>query len=392
MEDYRGALGTGNLPSIYKDSETFIYIMDTIMVGNTVGAQQLVEFGRFTDRFFEQTNHVDGQKIPLTTFNVKFAEGTFMSTSSVFRMNVTSQEATKTSFNALTYRFKEEDFYEAQVGNVDLLAYALTATEGVMTAYTNYFLPGQKYITLLVGASVYDTVPPVNDGGEYMTSFGALRGEDVTNFLLKPSNIASENERNHFLAKKASAQDVDDIKRAKRLITSYKTYSKRGVGCLINPEELDDLRSSLVADTLTEDKFILGDSQFKGYESVKIANVNFIPFEMVDAGVQIYFDMGRTGADMGLKLVRPDVRQQGIKLMPVKKTDIFDTNDLYEFFQSEFGATGSKLFVAPVSWLIHARESLVILDSENEEATGYMGTTGVTAIEALVSRTRAMFQ
>lgn len=383
MNFYNGSVSLGNADGTKRFPSSLVYMLATIKAGNTVANQNANEFNLFTSRFFKPMPHVLGQRLPVKEFNVSFTEGAFTSDAPAFKSHTSHFTFRKKSFNVTTFQYTDKEIADQGETGVDLMMLANETVAAVMEAYKNNYLPAMKYIALLTGSSLSTTIPTLNTGGGYVDNLGALRGENVEGFLNKPDMITdANNNRNHYLCKKASVLAESDLLRAHELITEKKKYSKGDVICLINQYDLQQLKV-LFNDSMTEDEYLIGDKAFK---AITILTIKFIPFNYVDKGVLIFLDNGvASGKKLGIQAMRKTKTQRGIVLQTSKKPTLFDTSSVITEIN------GGKLHIFPESWNVFARESIVIMDIKNTEEDGVMSTDSVAFIEDLVKSSFGAF-
>lgn len=383
MNFYNGTVSLGNADGTQRFPSSLVYMLGIIKAGNTIGNQDKNEFNAFTSRFFKEIPHVNGMRIPEKNFNISFTKGAFTSDAPMFRSNVAHFTFSKESYNVSTFQFTDKELADQGETGIDLMMIANESTSAVMEAYVNNYLPSTKYIALLAGTSMATAIPALSAGGAYTDNLGALRGEDVTNFLKKPDmSTASNNYRNHYLCKVGAVLDETDILRAHELITEKKRYTRGDIIALTNPYDLQQL-NVLFKDVATSDEYLIGDKAFK---TIKILDVTYVPFNYIDKGVVIYLDNGiASRSELGIRAVRKTPTQRGIVLQTAKNPTLFDTSSVVTEIN------GGKLHIFPESWNVFARESIVIMDIKNTQASGVMEATSVAFMEDLIKSANGAF-
>ena len=219
-----------------------------------------------------------------------------------------------------------------------------------------------------------EKIPAKSNGTDrgYTDAFGALRGEDVTDWLLP---TALDKKRNHYRVVKTSAGVTeDDVYECIRMMTSYRTYSRKGIVCLGAPSSIQKLLGNAYTAPVNVDDVMVNKVDYIARKPFGIDWVEIPEFEGHD--FFIFMDKGRF--DILFRRVEPSEKYRGLGIL---------TQDKQTTFSTVTELKGSKLRIFPEEWYLTAREAVLILDLNGTRAqsSGEMDTASITALENFAS-------
>ncbi|MGL5646984.1 MAG: hypothetical protein ACRDDY_03955 [Clostridium sp.] len=348
-------------------------ILELVEIGNYKGYQGLNSLNALLAGIERQEGVGRGAKLPIEHFNVFFQKGGLES--SAPQMQKYIEEFTlkhSVGYNVMTYDYSQTDVYNAINEGIDLDAEARRNTSVATEQYVQY-LAFSRLCALITGSSLSAKIPTddAQGTGEYSDKFGFLRGEKPARGFLKPT--AKSEKKYHYRGIKGDTLAKSDIFDSIQLITSYKTYSGKGVMALASPSKIYDLIGDTLQSTRNKDTHML-----EGLDSTMVPRpfgCQWIPVpELEGHDFIIFLDEGKK--DILFRRVEKAPQFRGFGIVPQTKIATF---------MSLSDVKGAKLRIFPEEWYVTKRESGVILDVKNKakDANGQMADVGVTALEAL---------
>jgi hypothetical protein len=346
-------------------------ILKLIEIGNDIGVQSQYSLNALLSQIERMEGVRRGAKLPVEHFNVYFQKGGIESASAGMMSYI--EEFTlehSEGWNVMTYDYSITDMYNAENEGIDLNGDATRKTARAVNAYQSNYLAFSRLCALLTGSNRRSTIPTeATQDSEYTDAFGFLNGEEVDDFL-KPT--AKKGKKFHYRGIKGGTVSSADIFDAFQLISSYRTYSNRGVVALASNSVIHEIIGSALMDTMNKDTHALG-----GMDSTMVARpfgVRWIAVpELEGHDFIVFLDEGKR--DIMFRRVEVAEKFRGIATISQEKIPTF--NSLVD-------VKGAKLRIFPEEWYVTARESGVILDIKNQaDATGKMAEAGKTALEAL---------
>lgn len=367
-----GRMSTTLIPN-FKYEGVGADILKLIEIGNDVGIQSQYSLNSLLATIEMQEGVGRGAKLPIEHFNVYFQKGGIES-ASVGMMSYIEEFTLEQSegWNVMAYDYSVTDMYNAENEGIDLNADAVRKTSRAINAYQANYLAFSRLCALITGSNRRATLPTEDTNGtkEYTEQFGFLFGEKPTDFL---NPTAKDEQKYHYRGIKGDVLSKTDIYDVIKLLSSYRTYSKKGIMALASPSVIYDLIGDVVVDTMNKDEHTLG-----GLSSTVVPR----PFgcrwvsvpELEGHDFIIFLDEGRK--DIVFRRVEKSPKFRGIATISQEKIPTF--NSLVDI-------KGAKLRIFPEEWYLIRREAGAILDIKNK-ATGVNGKisdTGKTALEAL---------
>lgn len=382
---YTGAKGSGTvLDSKYLRvaDPSIQMMMAEIETGNTTTNSPAETINQLFDAYEKEVVRKDGTPVHVKYSNVKFTQGGLSSDASEFRAKYGKMPMeVSRGWNVKNMDYSVEDILQAENDDINLLEQGLDTIKDIRMTYRNAFLPFERLIALLTGASFYEEIPTLAAPTDvYDRTWGFARGEDFTG-LLQPS--AKNKNINNYRAIKDTVDGIiseEDIKDIVKNIKASKTYKNGDIFALADPSVVSTLSTNFYKADENKD---LGISEY--LDNVTILGVTFIGTNLMSEDFIVFFDAGYT-KDLILKGVNKAERQRGLAFVfpeTENKQFIYPTN-LEEF-------NGSKTRIFPVEWYMPHRLAGAVLDITNAEATGIMGVTGETALNNFIKDVKSSY-
>lgn len=366
----KGRTQVSDIPD-FTVGETGGKILDIIEIGNSKEVQSTEALNSILGSI-EQTRGVGkGSKLPIEHFNIYFQEGGIETASAEMKKYI--EEFTiqhSMGYNVMAFDYSLEDEVKAENSGIDLNAEAQDKVAKITRAYTSNYLTYARLGALLTGTNLSAKCPTKSTGEDrdYSEAFGFLRGEDVTNFLLP---TATDKKRNHYRTIKGETVSETDIYDIVRMLTSYRTYSKRGIMVLGSPSNIQKiLGNTYTASTNIDDVVVNGIVPPKPFGCEWIG----IP-ELEGHDFLIFLDKGRY--DILFRRVEPSEKYRGLGIL---------TKDTTTTFKTVTDIQGAKLRIFPEEWYLIGREAGAILDIDptRKDVSGEMQDgTSIKALESL---------
>ncbi|MGL4210092.1 MAG: hypothetical protein ACRCRT_00955 [Cetobacterium somerae] len=347
-------------------------ILKLIEIGNDVGIQSQYSLNALLAGIERVEGVGRGAKLPIEHFNVYFQKGGIESASVGMMSYIESFTLEQSEgWNVMTYDYSITDMYNAENEGINLNADALRKTSRAVTAYQSNYLAFSRLCALLTGSNRRSTIPTEDTNGtkEYTEQFGFLNGEKVADWL---SPTAKDEQKYHYRGIKGDTISKTDIYDVTKLLTSYRTYSKKGIMALASPSVIYDLVGDVIVNTGNQDTHTLG-----GINTTIVPRpfgCRWVPVpEMEGHDFIIFLDEGRK--DIIFRRVEKSPKFRGIATIAQEKIPTF--NSLVDI-------KGAKLRIFPEEWYLTAREAGAILDIKNKaQANGKIAEAGKTALEGL---------
>lgn len=333
-------------------------ILKLMEIGNSVEIQNQDGLNNILSSIERKVAVGKGAKLPIEHYNVYFQEGGIETASIDLQKQIEAFTFGRAmGYNVMNYDYSIEDQVEAENNGIDLDAEAEDRTKKNIKAYINNYLPFSRLCALCTGTSLGDKVPELDSAREYSGAFGALRGEDVSSFLLP---TATDKKRNHYRTVKNSAGvNEDDIYDMIRMLTSYRTYSKKGITILGAPSVIQKILGTVYTAPTNIDRAVVDN-----YMPPKPFGCNWVALPELEGHSFLFaIDSGRD--DILTNRVEKSEKYQGIGILVENKPTTFSTvTDI----------RGSKLRIFPEERYLTGRESIIILDTNgtNSHADGVM--------------------
>lgn len=366
----KGRTQVSDLPNFVTDG-VGAKILDLIEIGNSKEVQSTEALNSILASIEQMKGVAKGSKLPIEHFNVYFQKGGIES--ATVEMKKYIEEFTikhSIGFNVMAFDYSLEDEVQADNHGIDINAEAQDKVAKITRAYTGNYLPYARLTALLTGCSLSAKCPTKDSDGSrgYSGSFGFLRGEDVTDWLLP---TAKDKKRNHYRTIKGSAISEEDIYSIVRMLTSYKTYSKRGIMVLGSPSNIQKLLGNTYTAPTNIDEVVIN-----GYVPPKPFGCEWIGVpELEGHDFFIFLDKGKY--DILFRRVEPSEKYRGLGIL---------TKDTTATFKTVTDIQGAKLRIFPEEWYLIGREAGAILDIDptRKDASGEMQDgTSIKALEVL---------
>lgn len=342
-------------------------ILDVIEIGNSKEIQGEQTLNRILSGIETEKGVGKGAKLPVEHFNVYFQEGG-IETATVEMKKYVDEFTIKNSkgYNVMAFDYSLEDEVKADNSGVDLNGEALDKVARITHAYTSNYLTFARLAALITGCSLTAKCPEkdASDRG-YAGAFGFLRGEDVSDILLP---TATDKKRNHYRTVKGSTLTDEDIYSCIRILTSYRTYSRKGIMALAAPSTIQKLLGTVYTAPTNVDKAVVD-----AYVPPKPFGIDWVGVpEFEGHDFIIFLDAGRY--DILFRRVEPSEKYRGLGIL---------TKDNTTAFKGVTDIEGAKLRIFPEEWYLVGREAGVILDTNGtrNQGTGEMDTASITALE-----------
>lgn len=368
----KGRTNVSDLPS-FVTTGTGAEILDIVEIGNSETVQSTETLNNILSKLERVEGVGAGSKLPIEHFDVYFQKGGIETASMELKKQI--EEFTikqSVGYNVMAFDYSLEDQVKADNNGIDLNAEALDKVAKITRAYTSNYLPYSRLCAILAGTSLSSKAPTLDSAHtrKYTEAFGFLRGENVKPWLLP---TAKDVNRNHYRVVKAqSGVTEDDIYDAVKILTSYRTYSKRGIIVLGAPSSIQKLLGNTYTAPTNIDAV-----KIDGYQPPKPFGCEWVAVpELEGHDFFIFLDKGKT--DILFRRVEKSEKYRGLGILAQDKTTSF--NDVVDI-------SGSKLRIFPEEWYLTGREAGLILDinATNYASSGEMGALSITALEALAS-------
>lgn len=347
-------------------------ILDIIEIGNSEAVQSTETLNSILGSI-EQTRGVGkGSKLPIEHFNIYFQEGGIETASAEMKKYI--EEFTiqhSMGYNVMAFDYSLEDEVKAENNGIDLNSDAQDKVAKITRTYVSNYLPYARLCAIITGTNLTSKCPTKSTGEDrvYSDAFGFLRGEDVTDLLLP---TAKDKKRNHYRTIKGATVSETDIYDVVRMLTSYRTYSKKGIMVLGSPSNIQ----KLLGNTYTASSNI-DDVVVNGLVPPKPFGCEWIGVpELEGHDFFIFLDKGRY--DILFRRVEQSEKYRGLGIL---------TKETNTTFKSVTDIQGAKLRIFPEEWYLIGREAGAILDidPDRKDVSGEMQDGVGKSIEALES-------
>ncbi len=367
----KGRTGASEIPNM-QVGNIGAQILDIIQIGNSQEIQSTEVLNNILSNLEVVKGVSRGSKLPIEHFNVYFQPGGVETASVEMKKYFEAFEMLSSpGYNVMAFDYSLEDEVAKENEGIDLNAEAVDKVANITRAYTANYLPYSRLAALLTGTSLTAKCPTKTSGDRsYSEAFGFLRGEDASEWLLP---TAKDKNRNHYRTIKGSNVNESDIYGIVRMLSSYRTYSRRGIIALASPTNIQRvLGSSYTAPTNVDEVIvnnnILAPKPF-GCEWIGIPELEGHDFI-------IFLDKGRY--DILFRRVEPSEKYRGLGIL--MKNNI-------TAFEGVTDIEGAKLRIFPEEWYLIGREAGAILDinPSRKNASGEMDTASIEALENLAT-------
>ena len=340
-----------------------------IAQGNSVLIQNEDITNRFFNKFIKTVEAVNGQKVPVETWNLMFSPAGITSDAPEFTVNRKHFNLKKESFKICGFSHTFDDVMADKAVGGNLLATDMDRMNKAKDLYMYTYLPAVKIQTFISGDSSSTTLPVLNTGGAYTSQAGVLRGENCAD-ILHPY-VLNKNV-NLLRAKKASTLTSSDIFTVVKALKDFKTNNGAKIWGLGSDASIWELKNVLTYGQ-NVDKFIVDGVPFDNIASVNFTTLNGLPDGF------LFFMVEKAGEFPIIKAVEKDPAQQGLVIIGKNGLSVInDANDI----------DGAYLQISREGYHLLRRESVAILDITRESSDGLMVADGITALESFLSTVR----
>lgn len=322
---------------------------------------------------------VDGQRIPIETHNVYFTQGSYSTEVSEFGHKISSFQLKEgEGYNAKVFKHEMEEVLGAKNNGINLVEKDMRDIQKYSRVYTRIMKPNKRLLALLTGQSEVTVIPKEkNKTDKYESDWGALRGEDNTDFL-NPIKVQYKN-WSHYRGLKDTELSTEDIFECSDLIKAYNNYSGDDIYALASP------RTIYLLGSLYQDAKNLDSTLVDGEKVYNVAGVKFIEISNMSDDFILFYDSGCL--DLILHAENKDENQRGLALITEKDLKAIET---------PYDMNGMKMRVFAEEFLVLRREALVILDIKNKGKSdlgkeGWMADKGATALETFCKQLKKSF-
>lgn len=365
----KGRTQVADLPN-FVVGDTGAKILDIIEIGNSKEVQSTEALNSILASIEQEKGVGKGSKLPIEHFNIYFQEGGIETASAEMKKYI--EEFTvkhSMGYNVMGFDYSLEDEVQADNNGINLNAEAQDKVAKITRAYTANYLPYARLCALLTGTNLTAKCPTKSTGTDrgYADAFGFLRGEDVSDWLLP---TAKDKKRNHYRTIKGETISESDIYDVVRMLTSYRTYSKRGIIVLGSPSNIQKLLGNTYTAPTNIDEVVIN-----GYVPPKPFGCEWIGVpELEGHDFFIFLDKGRY--DILFRRVEPSEKYRGLGIL---------TKDSTATFKTVTDIQGAKLRIFPEEWYLIGREAGAILDIDptRSHSSGEMQDGGSKSIKAL---------
>ena len=345
----KGRTSVNEIPN-FKLGDAGKDILDIIEIGNSKEIQGEETLNRILSGIEVEKAVGNGGKLPVEHFNVYFQEGGIETAAPEMKKYIEEFTIKQSmGMNVMAFDYSLEDEVRADNEGVDLNGEAQDKVAKIAHAYTANYLPFARLAALITGCSLTAKCPTKDTSGDrgYAGAFGALRGEDVSDILLP---TATDKKRNHYRTIKATALTDEDIYACTRMLSSYRTYSRKGIIALAAPSTIQRVIGTVYQAPSNTDKVTVD-----GILPPQPFGCQWIPVnELEGHDFIIFLDAGRY--DVLLRRVEPSEKYRGLGILAKDNTTAF---------KGVTDIEGAKLRIFPEEWYLIGRESVVILDTNS---------------------------
>lgn len=372
-----GGLGTQYYEKGTKEAQLAQVMADTLVATNTKEVLNYHTIPALLGRMTKEVERINGQPIAIGITNVFFSEGGLQSEAQGFDTyykNFTMKKGTPKQVKVFSH--DSQEILDARNAGIDLFKKDADDLRVVADKYVNHYVPFVQLLPLITGSSLTTKVPTLATQGtddDYCRAFGAIRGEDVSDFIAPIYGITHAN---HYRVKKGTVIERSDITEIVDLLESYTDYSGLGIVAIANRRLIEDLGAFLYQAPINQDN-----QAIDGIISQSFLGVHWVDAPQMSKDFIIFLDMGKT--DLIRKCVNKDPQQRGFKLLEENRV---------EGFKVESGVMGLKAYIFEEEYIVPSRHSLAILDVAGAgNPTGEMQDESIERLEKFAERVESMY-